>query len=340
MTNQDMMVFSAEQSRVMVNASHHYEQYLQIEREREKAPAWMSWRPSGGKNYLRQADRKGNRTSLGVESAETLKIFEDFERKNAALKQQREDINAKLSEQAAIMKALRMSRMPSAFAKVIRAYDVHGVLGNYLWVAGTHAIYAYESLSAHWLDSSLAATEDLDFVWSETKSEIVAVNPPPRNLLGTLKAIDNTFTVNTENRFQVRNSKGLMIDFITTINGENTTPVETLKPIGIHGQEWLQLLPPVSATVIDTNGLPVRLVAPHPALFALHKLWISTMPERNRLKVAKDKAQAMAVIDLITNAMPQFAFTNEFVELLPAELKEIYEDLGIESSPLLSAPDM
>ncbi|MEY4590947.1 MAG: hypothetical protein RL497_3023, partial [Pseudomonadota bacterium] len=211
-------------------------------------------------------------------------------------------------------------------AQVIREFDVQGMLGSALLVAGTHAITAYEALAGRFFDAALTATEDLDFVWRQAKTvEMLVKHPEPCALLKHLKTVDNSYTVNTERTFQARNSKGLVIDFISDPEGVARAPKEYLKPIALAGQEWLISAATLSVVAIDTQGLPVKLVVPDPRVFALHKAWVSQRADRNPLKKAKDLNQALAVAALVKQFLPQYAFNGDFLATLSDELRASFK---------------
>jgi hypothetical protein len=63
------------------------------------------------------------------------------------------------------------------------------------------------------------------------------------------------------------------------------------------------------------------VTAPDPRWFALHKLWLAQKPTRDRLKIAKDERQGMAVLDMVANHMPHYPLDSAFRAELPEELQ-------------------
>ncbi|HMW70491.1 MAG TPA: GSU2403 family nucleotidyltransferase fold protein, partial [Cellvibrionaceae bacterium] len=253
-------------------------------------------------------------------------------------------IQTRLAERAPQLKAVRLGRILAPLAQVIREFDVHGMIGSKLLVAGTHAITAYEAMAGHFFDAELTATEDLDLVWRQGKNvEILVKNSESFALLKHLKTVDSSYTVNTERTFQARNNKGLIIDFISDEEGVANAPKEYLKPIALPGQEWLIKAATLSVVAIDTNGLPVKLAVPDPRVFALHKVWVSQRADRNPLKKAKDLNQAVAVAALVKQFLPQFPFDGDFIATLSDELRELYSvqiapviaQMGSSTAPLM-----
>ena len=59
---------------------------------------------------------------------------------------------------------------------------------------------------------------------------------------------------------------------------------------------------------IDQRGFPLRIVAPDPRAFAVHKLWLSRRLDRDPLKKTRDAAQAKAVAALVARTLPHLPF--------------------------------
>ncbi len=66
----------------------------------------------------------------------------------------------------------------------------------------------------------------------------------------------------------------------------------------IDGLQWLLNVPRFEAVAMAEDGYAVRLVTVDPRAFALHKLWVSTRPDRDPLKRPRDRAQARAAASL------------------------------------------
>jgi len=58
--------------------------------------------------------------------------------------------------------------------------------------------------------------------------------------------------------------------------------------VQIEGLDWLQNSPPFDAVAIDEKGEPVRIVAPDPRVWAVHKLWLSQRADRQPIKRRRD----------------------------------------------------
>ena len=141
-------------------------------------------------------------------------------------------------------------------------------------------------------------------------------------VLDMLKAVDETFTENTERPFQARNAAGYEVEVLAAPSVLVSYPsTERLRPTGLPEQEWLLKGTQVEQIVMDRTNMPARLVVPDPRWMGLHKLWLSDKPRRNRLKIKKDRAQGEALLRAVAAKMPHFPLDATFRGMVPEELK-------------------
>lgn len=142
-----------------------------------------------------------------------------------------------------------------------------------------------------------------------------------------LKAVDPTFTVNSERDFQARNAKSYEVELLVAPSLEYTlASIDRPRPVPSPEQEWLLPGRRVDQVVPCRDGTPARIVAPDPRWFALHKIWPGAQPKRDPLKRRKDVAQGLALLDAISKGMPHYDLGEEFATLLPAEIKPHYDE--------------
>lgn len=332
-----MHPYSTDQARLLIDATQQYEQWIQSQRALEAFHGWMTWKTAKGNEYLYHGNGNGSQgKSLGRRTPETEARYQAFTQGKAAAQQQLDTIEDRIKRRAPMLLSLQLGKLAFELGRVLRRFDTVNMLGHCLMVGGTHAILAYEILAGHQLDGELAATEDLDFLWKlghgtpewEKPELLLAENKQTTDsykLFKHLKDTDGTFSVNTERTFQARNAKGFAIDFLATSKTELTLPTEHLKPLRIQGQSWLLLHPPIRAVVIDNKGLPCLLVCPDPRLYAIHKYWVCLRANRDQLKAPRDKRQSLAVAKLVAAHLPQYPFDEEFLETLPEELRQVFQ---------------
>ena len=297
-------MFTSEALRIAINVQQAYDSLIEIARE------LRDYRHSIGWKAIRDQDYLYNNTinkSLGVRSALTEAQHASYTEKKKQLRSLYASYDFKLKLQCAFYKAAKLPQIDSDKAKLCQALDTHNLLGTAVIVVGTVCIAAYEMEAQAHLDTQLA-TEDIDLSWVR---ETDAGEPI---LWPALKELDETFCV-TEKDFQARNRSGIILDLISSMERIGTACHEPLKAIALDGQEWLLNGTWVSQVVCGTDRTPCRIVSPDPRWFALHKWWLSNVADRNRFKVKKDRAHAVAVWDALPK-MGRHPIDEEFLAQL------------------------
>lgn len=312
-----MRQISDEGLRVLSNTEQQYRYYVDAIKELNALPDNMKWKIISGKTYL-YAITGVIEKSLGRRTTETEAVMAGFEKNKEDLTARILSIKGRLAQSLAQYKALNLPRMMSLPAKILREMDERSMLGSVYLVVGTNAIFAYEVESGERAPANIAETEDVDF--SALKSE------SNYSLLSILKKVDQTFEVNSHGRHQASNQDAYEVEVLCS---PTTSPV--LKggfvPSPMRGQEWLAMGRPVAHVVAGLDGKPAPIVAPDPRYMALHKLWLSTLPDRNQLKVKKDKEQGTWLLDVIKRKMPiSYPMDEDFLSGLPNELRKALDE--------------
>jgi hypothetical protein len=312
--------FSDEQSRLLVNLRMRYGAWIDLERERAAFPYDLRRKTVGPHEYLyRIHDRGGNGKSLGPWNAKRQAEFTAYHARKAELKQQLEGLRALLDESAALYRALRLPLLSSDAGPILRECDRRKLLGSHLYVVGTNAIAAY-MIEANGFVVLPDETEDFDLAWVADEPDLTG-----KAVWDMLKAVDPTFTINSERDFQARNAKAYEVELLVAPSRANTLgTADRPRPVPLPEQEWLLLGRPVDQVVGCRDGSPARIVAPDPRWFALHKLWMAAQAKRNPLKRPKDRKQGLALLDTIALHMPHYRLDAAFEVELPAELQPFY----------------
>ena len=312
--------FSDEQSRLLVNLRQRYEVWMEAERERADLPYDLRRKTVSGREYLyRITDRSGNGQSLGPMTPEREAQFKAYHDQKNALKAQLDSLRERLAEGAALYRALRLPLLSAEAGPILRECDRRRLLGTHLLVVGTNAIAAY-MVEANGFIALPDETEDFDLAWVSQTPEVNA-----KQVWDMLKAVDPTFTINSERDFQARNAKAYEVELVVAPSraatlGQRDQP----KPVPLPEQEWLLLGRPIDQVVGCRDGSPARIVAPDPRWFALRKLWMSAQDKRNPQKRPKDRAQGLALLDVIATAMPHYPMGDAFQAELPKELAPLF----------------
>lgn len=311
--------FSDEQARALVNLRQRYETWRDAERAWRTLPYDLRRKRVGDYEYLYEIhDRSGNGTSLGRWDEAAEHKFETYRTEKAALKERLASTRDAVSEGARLARALRVPMLASAAGPILREADCRKLLDGQLLVVGTNALlaYAYEAVAGLELNDE---TEDFDLAWAG------AEQPDGAPVWEMLKAVDPTFTVNTERTFQARNSAAYEVELLIAPSragalGKRDNP----RPIPLPEQEWLLWGRPVDQVVTCRDATAARIVAPDPRWFALHKLWLSAQAKRNPFKRRKDREQGLGVLDAVAEAMPQYPLDAKFEAGIPDELQGVW----------------
>ena len=315
--------FTDEQARVLVNLEQHYKVWIEAEQSLASLPYDLRRKESAGRNYLYEIhDRSGNGKSLGPWSPEQEAKFKAYHENKSALKTRREESLKTLTETARLCRALRVPMLADAAGPILLEADRRKLLDGYLLVVGTNAMPAYAVEAGGFIRDAPDETQDFDMAWSSTDGERIGEVIWPM-----LKAVDPTFSINSERTFQARNNKAYEFEILAAPSRAGTmSRLDKPRPVPLPEQEWLLEGRPVDRVVICRNSSPARIVAPDPRWFALQKLWLSRQAKRDALKRPKDLKQGMALLDAVDSAMPQYPLNRDFESSLPEELAGPYKE--------------
>ena len=313
---------SLEQRRVLIDAQQKYSAWREADRAfRASNKGSMSWKRSSGKEYLYRIDGKVQR-SLGARSPETEKLKADYMASRTASRRRVTKMRDGIKSAARINRAMGLARVPNIAANVLRALDHEGLLGDGIFVVGTHALFAYEATSGVMFVPELLATTDLDLL-ADVRSRLVLAldDNKRRGVMACLHNVDKSFAVQGD-LFRAVNDDGYFVDFIRPMRKNEVFAKEIdlggVEPAAIEGLEWLVNAPRFNAVAIAEDGEPVYMSCVDPRAFALHKLWVSKRPNRERLKARRDAAQAAAVAQVAE--LLGLTFNRRDLAALPAAL--------------------
>ena len=293
--------------------------------EAERALAAMPYnlvrKEVNGYSYLYEVlDRTNNGKSMGRWSDEQEERFNSYRADKSEWQDRRDTSRAQLDESCRLYRALRLPMLASAAGAIIREADRRNLLGNKLIVVGTNAMPAYHVEAAGMIRDIPDETLDCDLAWTGTTLE-----EGQQPIWDMLRAVDRTFTINTERSFQARNAKAYEVEILAAPSRIGTIfRTDRPMPIPLPEQEWLLNGRFVDHVVVCRDGTAARIVAPDPRWFALQKLWMATQSKRNPLKRPKDMRQGTTLLDAIRQAMPQYPLDEAFERTLPGDLAPFY----------------
>lgn len=312
--------FTAEQERSLINMRQRYDAWIDAERALFALPYDLRRKRVGSYQYLYEIhDRSGNGRSLGAWDDKKQQQFDSYHAAKEAAKVRRDGAKAALGETSRIARALRLPMLSSDAGPILREADRRGLLGTHLLVVGTNAMAAYAIEAAGSFIDVPDETEDFDLAWAAKEAANEAM------VWDMLKAVDPTFTINSERDFQARNAKAYEVELLVAPSLAATLArTDRPKPVPLPEQEWLLPGRRVDQVVPCRDGTPARIVAPDPRWFALHKLWLGAQAKRNPLKRRKDVAQGNALLDAVAEAMPHYAIDAAFEAELPPDLEPYF----------------
>ena len=323
--------FSDEQARTLINVEQRYQVWMEAERQLASLPYDLRRKNIGDRSYLYEIrDRTGNGVSLGAWSPENEARFLDYREKKTRTKERRDASRRTLEETCSLYRALRLPMLASEAGPILRESDRRNLLGSHILVVGTNAMAAYAIEAGGFIRGIPDETQDFDLAWSAT-----AKDEEP-TIWQMLKAVDPTFTVNSERSFQARNAKAYEVEIVVAPSRAATMfRTDQPKPVPLPEQEWLLKGRPVDRVVVCRDNAPARIVAPDPRWFALQKLWMSAQAKRNPLKRPKDLKQGMALLDAVFGSMPHYALDDAFEASIPEELVEHYARWKVQRSAVV-----
>lgn len=330
-----MIEFDGNQSRVFINVSQTYDAFIDAYHRAEEYKGGICWKKVRDKEYLfRISDRFGNGKTLGLRSPETEKIYQDFKENKAEALTRFRSLRERIKENARVCKARRINRVPSITTKILRALHQLGLLGEHVMVVGTNALYAYEAAAGVFIQDHQISTEDIDLLWDNSKKLTLPIkkNDRYRDFIHILKKVDKTFTIHRNERFRVSNAKGFMVDLLKAIPDKHEDGIgsrmggpKDMEAVGITNLNWLLSAPKFEQIVIGADGMPALAIVPDPRAFALHKYWVSQQLDKGRTKAARDRAQAIAVVQITDKYLPHFDFDDGILAAFPSDLVNDFE---------------
>ena len=295
----------------------------------------LTWHAIRGEDHLIRSyyDSAGIRRqrSEGRRADTTEKQKSDWDRGRAKAQERLTNARRFMTRQAAVNRALKLGRVPDLTARILRAVDDVKLLGRGLRVVGTNAIYAYEAAAGEFVESELTTTVDVDLLFdSRHKLRLARVDGGLEpDLMTLLRRVDRSFE-KALRPYQAINRDGFVVDLIKPLRNPPWTPdedrvgsgSEDLSAVPIVGLPWHENAPALESVAIDERGVPLRMVASDPRVFAAHKLWLSERSDRNPMKRERDKAQAHAVASLVRRQLLHLPYEAGELRMLPREVFE------------------
>jgi len=336
--------FTENQQRTLDRAVAAYQAYLEAVQARRPLKGGMHWKKVKGREYLyKYRDRAGHGSSLGPRSPETERLFAEFGRQRREHAAQLDARRQQLAEAARFCRAALIHRVPEPVVRILRHLSPGDLAGTPLMVIDTHALHAFEFAAGVFID----ALPDSPLWSGAAQGLTLAATPamPPEEFLRLLRRADRSYKTLPGHGLAVVNQHGFRVRCLRPPTARaphrmmgRDAPGLTV-PAEMGDLAALMAAPKFSQVVIGRRGDPVTMVAPDPRALALHKLWLSLQEDRDPGKKTRYRTQAAALAELILRYLPQYYFFSAELQLFPAEVARLAENLveGYEVAPDLSA---
>jgi hypothetical protein len=273
----------------------------------------MYWKRQGKTEYLVRTSRTNSQKSLGPRSDQTEAIYTSFISRKTQAESRLADLSTELVRHQRMNRALFVGRSPQILVDILNTL-AEVKLSEHFTVVGTHALYGYESAAGvRFVDAEALATRDVDLL-RDTRKRISFVSQMKEldsSMLGLLKKADSTFEIREDQRYTAINSKGFEVDIIRREASEdNPHPLSMTDKeddfYAVQAKRAGVLLSGAlfSSIIVSPSGYMARINTVSPLAFARFKRWMSTLPERDLMKRARDTLQAQMVEQLITEYLP------------------------------------
>jgi len=321
-----MKTLDHQQQLFMVESDQLYRAWIDALRHARSYRYGMRWVSAKGRRYLmRRHDARGNGKSLGPRNAETEAVFAAFTEGKARADERLQALSRRIKEQARLNRAARLGRLPNIIGNVMLGLAAANLERDFC-VVGTHAIHGYEAMAGVHCRLELLASGDVDLLYDPRRHlALVTDKLDERGLLGLLQRVDPSFQRLADSRFRAANRDGFMVDLIIPERDMHTTDAVTfgdddLIAVEVPHLHWLVNAPKHDVVVIAANGTPVMMHVPDPRAFALHKAWLSQRTDREPVKKARDRAQAVLVAELVQTYLPALPFDPARLRFFSADM--------------------
>lgn len=336
MTVLEITDLTNDQLRQYINAEQNFNAFEKICLARKSYRGSLFWQTKNEIDYLikESAGKILPSKCLGKKSDETIHVYNSFVKNKDITDQRYKALNEVMLKNKRLNVALRVGRVPHTVVSILNSLEKSNMAEHFL-VIGTNALYAYEAGTGTRFESDILATEDIDLLW-DSRKRLQLVGDDLFNtegVIGLLRKADKTFEI-TEDGFSAINKNGYSVDiikrrpksFFDDKEPQKLIPsIEDLFAQKITDADWILSSKKYTQMVIAENGEMARMTTINPINFVIYKAWLSQQEERNPLKKPRDKAQALAVYNLIEQRLPQLKLDD--AHTFPVRVRNIIIDL-------------
>jgi hypothetical protein len=336
--------FEENQQRTLNRAVEAYQAYLEALQASRPLKGGMHWKKIKGREYLyKYRDRYGHGSSLGPRSPHTERLWAEFGCQRREMAARLGNRRQQLAEAARFCRAALIHRVPEPVTRILRYLPPGDLTHAPLMVIDTHALHAFEFAAGVFIGAPPDSPLFAGAVQGLTLAATAMV--PPDTFLRLLRRADRSYKTLPGDGLAAVNQQGFRVRLLRPPTARSPHRVMVRDAPGVtvpaESGDLTALLgaPRFSQVVIGRRGDPVTMAAPDPRALALHKLWLSQQEDREPVKHTRDRIQAAALAELILRYLPQYYFFSAELQLFPAEVARLAENLveGYESIAGLEA---
>jgi len=324
--------FQDNQPRTLHRAVEAYQAYLDAVQASRPLKGGMHWKKVKGREYLyKYRDRYGHGSSLGPRSPHTERLWAEFGRQRREIAALLSARRQQLAEAARFCRAALIHRVPEPVTRILRYLPPGDLTAAPLMVIDTHALHAFEFAAGVFIDAARISPCFSGAAQGLTLAAAAEVSPD--KFLRLLRQADRSYKTLPGEGAAAVNQHGFRVRLLRPPMARSGHRIMVRDaPGGAVPAESgdlaaLMAAPKFSQVVIGRRGDPVTMVVPDPRALALHKLWLSQQEDREPLKQTRDRCQAAALAELILRYLPQYYFFSAELQLFPAEVARMGENL-------------
>lgn len=303
----DLLELDENQLRELVNAQGIWRAFTQARREAKEVRGSMTWKSVGEGTYLIRHSASGAQKSLGPMDDRTKAMYDTFAQRKGPAEERLKALKARLEEQRKLNRVYRVGRVPNVVVRTLAALDAADLADKFM-VIGTHAIYAYETAAGVRVASNAMATRDLDLLFDANQRLAFATTlerSGARSLIGVLKKADPSFRVMPDQLQTAVNDDGFEVDIVRRKAAAGdphpmrmSDEEDDFWAVQIDSGDQIATGRKFEHLVVAANGEMATMNTIHPLVFVRLKMQLSVKPDRDPLKVPKDRLQAQVVQEL------------------------------------------
>ena len=324
--------FQDNQQRTLNRAVEAYLAYLEAVQAGRPLKGGMHWKKVKGREYLyKYRDRYGHGSSLGPRSPHTERLWAEFGRQRREIAALLSARRQQLAEAARFCRAALIHRVLQPVTRILRYLPPSDLTMAPLMVIDAHALHAFEFAAGVFID---APRDSLLIEGAASGLTLAAASPvAPDAFMRLLRQADRSYENLPGDGYAAVNRQGFQVRLLrppTSLSGHRMM-VRNAPGLTVPDESGdlaaLMAAPKFSQVVIGRRGDPVTMTVPDPRALALHQLWLSQRQDREPADKERDRCQAAALAELILRYLPQYHFFSAELQLFPAEVACLAENL-------------